>query len=336
MSFLIAYISTKPTISYFKKKGWLEDPLQKQKKTGNATALYPVPRGGGIPIYISIVIVSLLFLPKDSHLSSIVISASICLFVGLIDDVYDISPIFRLFINVVIATIVISSGIRITYLSNPLGSIGSVVNLNSSIGYIATVLWIVWCTNIVGWSAGVEGQMAGFVSISALFLGIVGLRYSSDTTQWPVIILAIIVSGSYAGFLPFNFYPQKIMPGYSGKSLAGFYLSIISILSGAKLATLMFLLAVPMIDAVFVIFRRLKDKKPIYLGDGQHLHHLLLKRGLSRPQIAIFYWLVSLILGCFSLLLSPLYKLLFLLVFFFLFLVFILQLSDSIQPRPNR
>jgi UDP-GlcNAc:undecaprenyl-phosphate GlcNAc-1-phosphate transferase len=78
---------------------------------------------------------------------------------------------------------------------------------------ILAVLWIVWCMNIVGWSAGVEGQLPGFVAIAAVFLGILGMRFASDFTQWPVIILAAAVSGAYFGFLPFNFFPQKIMHG---------------------------------------------------------------------------------------------------------------------------
>ena len=63
--------------------------------------------------------------------------------------------------------------------------------------------------NIVGWSSGVDGQLPGFVAISAIFIGLLGLRYSTDTTQWPVIVLSLSVAGAYLGFLPFNFFPQK-------------------------------------------------------------------------------------------------------------------------------
>jgi len=126
-----------------------------------------------------------------------------------------------------------------------------------------------------------------FLSLQ-FFIGILGLKFSTDTTQWPVIILAGAVAGSYLGFLPFNFFPQSIMPGYSGKSLAGFFLSLLSLLSGAKLATLIFLLGVPMIDATLVIIRRLHQQKSPFFSDNTHLHHRLLKLGWTRPQIAIF------------------------------------------------
>jgi len=158
--------------------------------------------------------------------------------------------------------------------------------------------------NIVGWATGVDGQLPGFTAIAAFFIGILGFKYSSDITQWPVIILSGAVCGAYLGFLPFNFFPQTIMPGYSGKSLAGFFLAVLSILSGAKLATLIFLLAIPMIDAVYAIIRRLINHRPVYLGDGQHFHHQLLKNGWSRRAIALVYWLFSLVLGIISLFLD--------------------------------
>jgi len=106
------------------------------------------------------------------------------------------------------------------------------------------------------------------------------------------------------GFLPFNFYPQKIMPGYSGKSLAGLFLAILSILSGAKLATVIFLLGLPMLDAIFVIIYRLWHHHSPFKSDSNHLHHQLLKLGWGRRRISFFYWFLSLALGFLSLILN--------------------------------
>lgn len=314
-SVLISYLVTPLTIKFFRSKKWIENPLLKQKKSGNATAISSVPRGGGLPIFISIFLTSLIFLPLDKHLIGILLASFVALIIGLIDDVQDISPKFRLFTNILTALIVIASGIGIAYLSNPFGG---VINLsqpqlhfsfmgNHSIWILADILaifWIVWCMNFVGWASGIEGQLPGFVSISAIFIGILGMRYSGDITQWPVIILAFTVAGAYLGFLPHNFYPQKIMPGYSGKSLAGLLLAILSILSGAKLATLIFLLGVPMLDAIFVLIYRLYHHKSPFISDNNHLHHKLLKLGWGRRRISVFYWSLSLILGFLSLLLN--------------------------------
>jgi len=340
ISSLISLFLSPITKNYFIRHGWIEDPQQKQSKTQNATALRPVPRGGGIPVYISVLITSLIFLPLDKHLFGILLASFTVLMIGVWDDIKDISPKLRLLTNILSALIVVGSGIGIAYISNPFGG---VINLSTPqitfslfgphtiwiLSDLLAILWIVWSMNIVGWANGVEGQLPGFVSISAIFIGILGLQYSSDITQWPVIILAGSVAGAYLGFLPFNFFPQQMMPGYSGKSLAGFFLAILAILSGAKLATVILLLGIPMIDATFVILRRLKQGKPIYLGDGQHLHHRLLKHGLTRPQIAICYWMFSFILGFISLYLNSQQKFYVFIGLILVFIGFTLQLSRN-------
>lgn len=314
-SSFLSFFFTPKVIKFFRFRRWVEDPATKQKKSGNATAVSSVPRGGGLPIFISIFITTLIFLPLDKHLLGILLATFFALMIGLFDDIKDISPTFRLFTNFLTAIIVVASGIGIAYLSNPFGGIIDLSQLqfhfsflgNHSIWILADLLavfWIVWCMNFVGWASGVEGQLPGFVSISAIFIGILGMKYSSDLTQWPVIILAFTVAGAYLGFLPHNFYPQKIMPGYSGKSIAGLLLAILSILSGAKLATLIFLLGLPMLDAIFVLIYRLYHHKSPFISDNNHLHHQLLKIGWGRRRISIFYWSLSLILGFLSLLLN--------------------------------
>lgn len=340
-SALISFLATPLIRNFFISHSWVENPLQKDQKTHNATALTTIPRGGGLPVFIAILITSLIFLPLDKQLFGILLAALLTLVVGLWDDVKDISPKIRLLTNTLAALIVVGSGIGIAYISNPFGGI---INLSSpqinfdffgphSIWVISDLLalfWIIWCMNITGWAAGVEGQLPGFVSISAIFVGLLGLRYSQDISEWPVIILSGAVAGAYLGFLPFNFFPQSIMPGYSGKSLAGFFLAVLSILSGAKLATLIFLLGIPMIDAIFVIFRRFKSHHSLLKSDASHLHHRLLKIGWTRPQIAVFYWFLSFILGIISLFLNSQQKLYVFIGLVILFFSFILKISRRI------
>ena len=301
ISALISSLATPLIRNFFVSRGFVEDPVRKNKKTGNATATTAVPRGGGLPIFLGILITSLILIPFDHHLLAILLAATLTVIVGLVDDIKDLSPYPRLFFNLITALIIVGAGIGINYISNPFGGI---INLPPVISSLLVIFWIIWCINTVGFSGGIEGQLPGFVSIAAIFIGILGLKFSADITQWPVIILAGAVAGSYLGFLPFNFFPQSIMPGYSGKSLAGFFLSLLSLLSGAKLATLIFLLGVPMIDAVLVIIRRLRQQKSPFFSDNSHLHHQLLKLGWSRPQIAVFYWVITFILGLVSLTLN--------------------------------
>lgn len=317
----IISVSLTPLVrNIFIRQGWVEDPIKKNKKSHNATATTPVPRGGGIPIFISILIVSLIFLPLDKHLLGILLAALFSLIIGVWDDLKDISPKFRLLTNLLSAVIVVASGIGIAFISNPIS--GGVIDLSflkfnfnffgpHSIWIISdllAIIWIIWCMNIVGWATGVDGQLPGFTAISAFFMGVLAFKYAADITQWPVIILAGAVCGAFIGFLPFNFFPQSIMPGYSGKSLAGFFLAVLAILSGAKLATLVFLLGIPMLDAIYTIIRRLVQHRPIYIGDGQHLHHQLLNLGWSRRAISLLYWFFSLSLGLLSLFLNSTQK----------------------------
>ena len=323
-SFLLSFLLTPLVRNFFISRGWVEDPVLKQQKTGNATATKIVPRGGGIAVFISLIVTTLLFTPLNHQLIFIFLATFFNLIIGVWDDIKDISPKIRLITNLISAVIIVASGISITFLTNPFGGI---IEFSSYriISIILTIFWIIWCINITGWSAGIEGQLPGYVSVSAFIIGVLGLRFSNDPNQLPLIILSGALSGAYLGFLPFNFYHQSIQPGYSGKSLAGFMLAVLSLLSGAKLATLIILLGLPMLDAIFAIVRRFLKHQPIYLGDNFHLHHQLLKNGWSRPKIAIFYWSVTLIFGIISLYLNSQQKIYALVALAALFFGFILK-----------
>lgn len=323
ISLVISLILTYLTYKFYNHQGWVESPLIKNQKSGNATALYPVPRGGGIPITLTVLLVSFLFLNPTSRILAILFSLVFTLIVGIADDFFDLNPRLRLVTNSLAALIIIASGVGVAYITNPL-SPSTTIDLSwlqlafNFLGHSYNLwllsdtlafFWIIWCLNIVGWSAGVEGQLPGYVAVSSFFIGLLAMRFSQDPSQVPVIVLSAALTGASLGFLKFNFFPQKIMIGYSGKSTTGLLLAVLAILAGAKVATLILLLALPMLDALWTIIRRLKEGKPIYLGDGKHLHHHLLKLGYTRRQIAIFYWTVSLFSGLMAISLNSTQKL---------------------------
>jgi len=167
------------------------------------------------------------------------------------------------------------------------------------------LLWIVWCMNFLNWSKGVDGQLPGIVVVAGLTIGILSLKFSADITQWPVITLALITAGAYLGFLYWNFYPQKIMPGYSGGALAGYLLAVLTILSTTKVGTGMMVLAIPFIDAAYTIARRIKTGRSPVWADAGHLHHRLMALGWGKRRIAIFYWLITVFFGFLALTLNP-------------------------------
>ena len=162
---------------------------------------------------------------------------------------------------------------------------------------------------MVNWSKGLDGQLPGIVLVAAIVIALLSLRFTEDVTQWNVLILAAITAGAYLGFLPWNFFPQKIMPGYGGGTLAGYLLATLAILSGAKVATMILVLGVPTMDAVYTIFRRMAQGRSPVWGDRGHLHHRLLDLGWSKQKVAVFYWLVSAGLGILALQLNAQQKL---------------------------
>lgn len=312
---LISFLITPLIIFIYKKFNWLDDP-SKQKKP-QVIHRYPVPRGGGIVIYLSVIIASLIFLPLDKHLIGILAGGFIICMMGFLDDLFNLNPYLRLIGGVAAALIVISSGIGIAFITNPFGN--GIIKLNQPqipfyfLGKTRTIwvladffalFWINWWMNFVNWSKGVDGQLPGIVVIASLTIGIFSLKFSADITQWPVILLAFITAGAYLGFLFWNFYPQKIMPGYGGGALAGYLLAILTILSTTKVGTGIMVLAIPMIDAIWTIIRRIKAGHSPVWGDAGHFHHHLIKLGWSKRKIAIFYWLISGVSGILALTLN--------------------------------
>lgn len=290
----------------------IDDP----KKSNHPKVIhtYPIPRGGGLAIFIAIIISSSLFLPMDKHIIGILVGALILVVMGLIDDKFNLNPYLRLLIGIFAASIPVAFGIGIAFVSNPFGGIidlshpqinFTLFNTHHSIWLLSdlfAIFWVTFLMNIVNMGAkGVDGQLSGVTVISALTIAALSLKFSADITQWPVIILASITAGAYLGFLPWHAFPQKIMPGYGGSTLAGYLLAVLSILSTTKVGALMVVLGVPLIDTGYTILRRiLSGKSPVW-GDGGHLHHRLLDAGLSKNQVAFFYWGITTVLGILAL-----------------------------------
>ncbi|MCL4360285.1 undecaprenyl/decaprenyl-phosphate alpha-N-acetylglucosaminyl 1-phosphate transferase [Patescibacteria group bacterium] len=310
-----------------------------------------IPRAGGLAIALGVIIPCLFFLPPTKLTVGIIAGVALLTLVGLADDRRDVNPYKRLFTNALAALLAVGAGAGIPYVTNPL--MGGVLRLDSlrvSFTFfgphsvllwadIVAFLWILWTMNIVGWSAGVDGQMPGFVAIGAITLGMLSLRFTlADPRQSAVTVLAAITAGAFVGFLPWNFYPQKIMPGYGGKTIAGFLLALLGILSYGKLGTALLVLGVPMIDAAYTLLRRVTGKKSLVAADRGHLHHRLLDLGWGKRRIALFYWGVSAILGAVALLVNSQQKLFALLVVavgvggFLVWVNFFTQLSEPQDP----
>lgn len=300
---------------YF-KKNWLDDP--KRNNHEKVVHTYAVPRGGGLVVLLGLLAGIGLTIGVDKHMAGILVGLVLLAVIGWFDDVWNIHPYWRLAGGLFAGLCVVGVGIGIAYVTNPFG--GGIIRLDQPqialwlmgkwrtiwiLSDLFALIWIVWCMNMLNWSKGVDGQLPGIVVIAAAIIGILSLRFVDDVTQWPVIKLAAITAGSYLGLLLWNVYPQRMMPGYGAGSIAGFLLAVLSILSGAKLATLLLVLAVPMVDGVYVMLKRIANKKSPIWGDRSHLHHALMDLSWGKRRIAAFYWLVTLVSGILALQLNP-------------------------------
>ena len=348
ISTFLSYLLTIPTIHFAKKFKLVTD---KNKRIHPAhTHIGIIPRGGGIPIFLTLLLSAVIFLPMNKIVFGILITSAVLVVVGILDDYFDLSPYLRFSLNLIISAVLIGFGLGIPYISNPFGGVIQLNQWKLSFDFFGThsvlvladviaIIWLTWIMNMVNWSKGVDGQLPGFVAITAFFLGLLSQRFTAhDISAQTVTLLSFIVAGAFLGFLPFNFFPQKIMPGYGGGSLAGFLLGILSILSFGKIGTAVLILAIPTIDAIYTIIRRIKNKQSPFRADWGHFHHKLLELGWGKRRIAVFYWIVSIILGTASLFLRGIEKLIAFLtigIILIFFIVIISKIKDQKSKIKN-
>ncbi|MBQ6154750.1 undecaprenyl/decaprenyl-phosphate alpha-N-acetylglucosaminyl 1-phosphate transferase [bacterium] len=328
---VVTWLLTPAVIKLYRHFGW-DKPHRGYRQSVKDTHHNLVPRGGGLAIFGGLLVGAAIFLAWDQTIMAIILASLLLAVTGMCDDIYDISPWVRLIVNILTAVLMVMVGVRIDFVTNPFGGV-LLLTQWSWLPIGLTIIYIVALTNITNWAKGIDGQMPGMVAIAATWIGILALRLTASLNV--TAMLSLIVAGCFTGFLWWNFYPQKIMPGYGGGSLAGFLLAVISILAGAKIATLFMVLALPIADAIFTILRRMIAGKSVFLGDRGHLHHKLLDRlHWGRRRIAIFYWLVTLVMGAAALVLPTWGKigaflLVVAMVFWFLIEVKLQSLADK-------
>lgn len=288
----------------------------------------PLPRAGGLAMYAAFVATTLLLVPMTPQLWAIMFAAGINVVVGTLDDRRSIHPIIRLGTLGLTSLLVILAGVSIPWITNPFAAVTdenwliylnqitwsfNLANWTINIHPLAdglALLWIMWLINSLNWSKGIGGQLSGISAIAAFTLGGTALMFTAgNPLQYTTALLCFIVAGCALGFLPYNFPPEKQLPGYGASSFLGLMLAVLSMLSGAKLAAAILVLGIPTIDGIITVVRRLAQGKLPIWGDRSHLYHKLLDVGLTKRQIVILYWVVTSAFGATALLLSGTQKL---------------------------
>jgi UDP-GlcNAc:undecaprenyl-phosphate GlcNAc-1-phosphate transferase len=215
---------------------------------------------------------------------------------GACDDRFGLRPATKLLVQIAVAAIAFQYGFRIDYLSEPFSN--QTVALPLWVSWPLTTLWIVAVTNAVNLIDGLDGLATGLGAIIAVTLTVICFR----ADQMLGVLVGSALLGALIGFLPFNFPPARIFLGDSGAYFIGYTLSLLAVEGYRKAALLTFVvpllaLAVPLLDTMLSIFRRLRSGKRIFDADSLHMHHRLLKtRGSQRNAVLSLYFLT----GCFS------------------------------------
>ncbi len=257
---------------------------------GRRLNVRPVPRLGGLALFLGIFVPSLAFLPLGRETRGLLLGAAVAVTVGAIDDFRGLRWWEKLSGQLLAAAVPTWFGIWVDRFTFPFVGIHTVP---AWLGVPLTILWIVAIMNMVNFLDGLDGLAAGVAAIAGLTFAVIALSLAKPDAA----IMSAIVFGACVGFLRHNFYPARIFMGDSGALLLGFVLAALSVqglLKTAATVALFFpllVLAVPIVDTTFVVARRLRHGQKVFEGDQAHLHHRFLRRGFSQPRAAVTIWL---------------------------------------------
>jgi UDP-N-acetylmuramyl pentapeptide phosphotransferase/UDP-N-acetylglucosamine-1-phosphate transferase len=185
-------------------------------------------------------------------------------------------------------------GIVIEQFNSPFG--GTVeLPLALAIGF--TLFWIVGMANAVNWIDGLDGLAASVTLVACAILFAHTYFWPRDDPQFTISLLPAVLGAAVLGFLPLNWHPARVIMGDSGAHFLGFSLAIVAIIGGAKIATALLALGLPILDVAWVIFYRLIHRRSPLEADRGHLHHRLIDGGWSQARVVVFVAGLSAVFG---------------------------------------
>ncbi|MBD3169604.1 MAG: hypothetical protein GF307_08990 [candidate division Zixibacteria bacterium] len=329
VGFYVTLLLTPPIVKFCHNHRILDYP------GGRKIHQAPVPRIGGVAMFtaflvaaiIGLLIYSGVYYQFRTEIFGILLGMIIIFAGGLIDDIYDLKPLYKFLFQSAAAIVTISFGYQVTLLTIPFKGTVSL----GVWGAPVTFIWIVGLINAINFLDGMDGLAAGVgLIISATFL-ISGIILE---TFLPVIFAAALL-GVTAGFLRHNYPPASIFMGDSGAMMIGYLFAVISVIWPKSLATITMIvpfmaLGVPLAESAITISRRLLTGKSIYIADTRHIHHLLKSAGLSDKAILWIFYLASMLFSFMVIaILSPNRGLATGLMAIFVLIVFILLLKSA-------
>jgi len=299
IAFIVSYILTPYMARVGEKQNMMDMPGYRKIHEE------AIPNLGGIVIFFGFLLSLLFVVPIEGQVKALLIGGIIILLLGVVDDIVDLSPKHKFIIQMLPALIVIiyNSDLINSFIVNQL----KIFDLLGYLLYPVLIFWIVGVTNSINIIDGLDGLACGVSIIALITFLILGLRQNFETLNF----ISIALAGSMLAFLRFNFYPAKIFLGDSGSTFAGFMLSsvgalwVLNINSGNVFFIFIpvIILALPIVDTLFAIWRRYRGHHPIFQADKGHLHHRLLARGISHKNVVFILWGISAICSVIALVL---------------------------------
>ena len=303
IAFILCYFVTPPVKRFAENVGAIDVPKDTRRVHD-----HPIPRMGGLAIFIGFVISVLLTVDMSMQVMGLLLGAVIIAVMGALDDILTLNPWIKLGGQFLAALVAIRCGIVFDAISNP-----GFLNAETTIplGWLSipvTIIWIIACTNAVNLIDGLDGLAVGISAISSISMMIVSLILPSGVGSIPLLLACL--AGACFGFMPYNLNPAKIFMGDVGSQFLGFVLSCVSIMGLFKFhAIITFLvpllsLAVPLGDTVFAFFRRIVHGQSPFHPDRGHIHHKLIDMGMNQKQAVAVLYAASAILGMIAVLIA--------------------------------
>ena len=304
MSFLFAFIFSLLIMLFITPKlmqlaykiNYLEKPqLDNERKIHKKAKPYLAGIGLFFSFWITYFIINRTY---NNKISIIFLSSFLIFIIGMIDDTYkirgkDLNAFPKMFFQLFACVLVYSANVKFAGFTNPFD--GSYVLLPTWLQFLLTICWLFGVTTVINFTDGIDGLAGGITCISSCTLFIVAL-FKDDMSS---ALMAIILVGICLGYLKYNKFPSKILMGDSGATFLGFILGIISLDGAFKQVTVIsifipiLVLGLPIFDNIFVIFKRMSEGRPIYVGDASQIHFRLLAKGFTQKQVVYLLYLAS-------------------------------------------
>lgn len=254
---------------------------------------------------------------------------------GLWDDLSELGWKIQVFFQVALTVLIFIFGIQITSFPNPFGEAWFLSENTFVItSFLLLLAWVLLVMNAMNWLDGLDGLCGGVSLIT--FVTIFFLSLKPEVYQPPMAILSVIGIGVVLGFLFFNVYPARILAGTVGSMFLGFLVATLAVIAGTKIATAFLVLSLPILDACFVLWQRLREGDSLFRPDKRHLHYRLLALGWSERQIAAFFYSITAVIAVIALNTQAMGKLVALFLVLGIIFSLLLLVHQSTRAKRNR